>query len=74
MWGDEEPGVDSFSNRKLFQQFFAFVKSSLRPQGRFTFFNAMPDPIPTESGELDGEVLLLLGADDADKSLESLNP
>jgi flavodoxin len=35
---------------------------------------AMPDPIPTESGELDGEVLLLLGTNQAGKSLDDLNP
>ena len=36
--------------------------------------DAMPDPIPTESGELDGEVLLLLGTNQAGKSLDDLNP
>lgn len=35
---------------------------------------AMPDPIPTESGELDGDVLLLLGTNQAAKSLVELNP
>jgi hypothetical protein len=34
----------------------------------------MPDPIPTESGELDGDVLLLLGTNEAGKSLVELNP
>ncbi|MDX2379014.1 MAG: LytR C-terminal domain-containing protein [Acidimicrobiia bacterium] len=34
----------------------------------------MPDPIPTESGELDGDVLLLLGTNQAGKSLIELNP
>ena len=34
----------------------------------------MPDPIPTESGELDGDVLLLLGTNQAGKSLSQLNP
>jgi hypothetical protein len=34
----------------------------------------MPDPIPTESGELDGDVLLLLGTNEAGKSLNQLNP
>jgi hypothetical protein len=34
----------------------------------------MPDEIPTESGELDGEVLLLLGTNEAGKSLDELSP
>lgn len=34
----------------------------------------MPDPIPTESGELDGDILLLLGTNQAGKSLSQLNP
>jgi hypothetical protein len=34
----------------------------------------MPDPIPTESGDLDGDVLLLLGTSQAGKSLSQLNP
>ena len=38
-------GVDSFNNRKLFQPFFDFVKHTLRPNGRFTFFNPNPEPV-----------------------------
>ena len=34
----------------------------------------MPDPIPTETGEIDGDVLVLLGTNQAGQSLESLNP
>ena len=34
----------------------------------------MPDEIPTESSELDGDVLLLLGTNQADQSLGTLNP
>ncbi|WP_154723511.1 LytR C-terminal domain-containing protein [Ilumatobacter coccineus] len=34
----------------------------------------MPDEIPTETSELDGDVLLLLGTNQADKTLDSLNP
>ena len=34
----------------------------------------LPDPIPTEDGELDGDILLLLGTNEADKSLGTLNP
>ncbi len=34
----------------------------------------MPDDIPTESGELDGDILLLLGTNQASKSLSQLNP
>jgi hypothetical protein len=34
----------------------------------------MPDPIPTETGEIDGDVLLLLGTNQAGKSLDELNP
>lgn len=34
----------------------------------------MPDDIPTESGELDGDILLLLGTNEASKSLSQLNP
>jgi len=34
----------------------------------------MPDEIPTESGELDGEVLLLLGTNQAGKTLDELSP
>jgi hypothetical protein len=34
----------------------------------------MPDEIPTDSGELDGDVLLLLGTTEAGKSLGQLNP
>jgi hypothetical protein len=34
----------------------------------------MPDTIPTESGELDGEVLLLLGTNQAGKTLNELSP
>jgi len=34
----------------------------------------LPDPIPTESGELDGDILLLLGTNQADQSLGTLNP
>lgn len=34
----------------------------------------MPDEIPTESSELDGEVLVLLGTNQADQALDSLNP
>jgi hypothetical protein len=33
---------------------------------------AMPDPIPTQSGELDGDVLLVLGADLAGQSLADI--
>ena len=32
----------------------------------------MPDPIPTETGSIDGEILLLLGSNQADKSLAEL--
>lgn len=53
LW-DTFGGVDSFSNRDLFRQFFPFVKSSLRPQGRFTFWNPMPDPIATWDYGLEG--------------------
>ncbi len=35
---------------------------------------AIPDPIPVEGGELDGDVLLLLGTNQADQSLGDLNP
>lgn len=34
----------------------------------------MPDEIPTESGELEGDILLLLGTAQAGKSLAQLNP
>lgn len=34
----------------------------------------MPDEIPTESGDLDGDILLLLGTAQAGKSLAQLNP
>jgi hypothetical protein len=34
----------------------------------------MPDEIPTESGDLDGDILLLLGTSQAGKSLAQLNP
>ena len=34
----------------------------------------LPDEIPTEDGELDGDVLLLLGTNQADQSLDDLNP
>jgi hypothetical protein len=34
----------------------------------------MPDEIPTESSEIDGDVLLLLGTNQADQSLGTLNP
>ena len=34
----------------------------------------MPDDIPTESGEIDGDILLLLGTNQAGKSLIALNP
>jgi len=34
----------------------------------------MPDDIPTESGELDGDILLLLGTAQAGESLAQLNP
>lgn len=34
----------------------------------------MPDEIPTESSEFDGDVLVLLGTNQADQSLGSLNP
>lgn len=34
----------------------------------------MPDDIPTQSGEFDGDVLLLLGTNEAGKSLGQLNP
>lgn len=47
-------GVDSFSNRDLFPPFFRFVKQTLRPGGRFTFFNPMPEPIATWSMGLEG--------------------
>lgn len=36
--------------------------------------DAMPDPIPTEAGEIDGDVLLLLGTNQAGQSLDALNP
>lgn len=35
---------------------------------------AMPDPIPTEDGELAADILLLLGTNEAGKSLAALNP
>ncbi|MEM1335764.1 MAG: LytR C-terminal domain-containing protein [Actinomycetota bacterium] len=35
---------------------------------------ALPDPAPVEGGELDGDVLLLLGTNQADQSLDQLNP
>lgn len=35
---------------------------------------AMPDEIPTESSELDGDILLLLGTNQADQTLGTLNP
>lgn len=47
-------GVDSFSNRKLFPPFFEFVKASLRPQGRFTFWHPFPEPTATWSYGLEG--------------------
>jgi hypothetical protein len=34
----------------------------------------MPDDIPTESGDFDGDILLLLGTNQASKSLLELNP
>lgn len=34
----------------------------------------MPDEIPTESSELDGDILLLLGTNQADQTLDTLNP
>ncbi len=34
----------------------------------------LPDPIPTEDGELAGDVLLLLGTNQADRTLGQLNP
>lgn len=34
----------------------------------------LPDEIPTESSELDGDVLVLLGTNQAGESLDSLNP
>jgi spermidine synthase len=46
LW-DTFGGVDSFSNRALFPPFFQFVRTALRPLGRFTFWHALPDPIPT---------------------------
>jgi len=55
LW-DTFGGVDSFSNRELFPIFFEFVKKSLRPGGRFTFFNPMPEPIATWNYGLDGVV------------------
>lgn len=47
-------GVDSFNNRDLFPVFFEFVRSSLRPNGRFTFFNPNPEPIATWTYGLEG--------------------
>ncbi len=35
---------------------------------------AIPDEIPTEDGELDGDILVLLGTNEAGSSLASLNP
>lgn len=35
---------------------------------------AMPDEIPTESSEIDGDILLLLGTNQADQTLGTLNP
>ena len=32
----------------------------------------LPDDVPTESGTLDGDILLVLGTDEADKSLADL--
>jgi spermidine synthase len=46
LW-DTFGGVDSFNNRSLFPPFFDFVKRALRPLGRFTFWNPMPEPIAT---------------------------
>lgn len=34
----------------------------------------LPDEIPTENSELDGDVLVLLGTNQADQSFDSLNP
>jgi SAM-dependent methyltransferase len=47
-------GVDSFSNRENFRPFFDFVKSSLRPRGRFTFWHPLPEPTATWSYGLEG--------------------
>lgn len=55
LW-DTFGGVDSFSNRELFPRFFGFVKQALRPCGRFTFWNGMPEPIATWTYGLDGVV------------------
>jgi len=38
-------GVDSFNNRQLYPPFFEFVKRTLKPNGRFTFFNPNPEPV-----------------------------
>lgn len=38
-------GIDSFNNRDLFQPFFDFVRQTLNPGGRFTFFNPNPEPV-----------------------------
>ncbi len=32
----------------------------------------LPDDVPTDSGTLDGDILLVLGTDEADKSLADL--
>jgi SAM-dependent methyltransferase len=53
LW-DTFGGVDSFSNRTLFPRFFEFVKAALRPLGRFTFWNPMPEPIATWKYGLEG--------------------
>jgi spermidine synthase len=53
LW-DTFGGVDSFSNKALFPLFFGFVKRALRAQGRFTFWNGMPEPIATWTYGLPG--------------------
>ncbi|MCU0259788.1 MAG: LytR C-terminal domain-containing protein [Ilumatobacteraceae bacterium] len=55
-------------------QALAVAESVGRSVGGVTSISELTVPAPTESGEADGDVLLMLGIDKAGKTLEELNP
>jgi hypothetical protein len=55
-------------------QALAVAESVSRSLGGVTSISELTVPAPTQTGEVDGDVLVMLGIDKAGKTLEELNP